>query len=80
MTNPFNRSTLWVVIGVAGISLVVAIVLTVLGPAQKFSAASDGYSVSAIGHKGLVTLLEKLDVPVVLSRNNSSAKGAASSP
>ena len=74
MTNPFNRTTLWVVIGVAVISLVVAIVLTLLGPTQKFSAASDGYSVSAIGHKGLVTLLAKLDVPVVLSRNNSSAK------
>ncbi|CAN5584450.1 hypothetical protein BH11MYX1_BH11MYX1_37520 [soil metagenome] len=74
MTNPFNRTTLCVVGGVVGVSLVVAVVLTVLGPAQKFSASSDGYSVSAIGHKGLVTLLAKLDVPVVLSRNNSSAK------
>jgi hypothetical protein len=74
VTNPFNRTTLWVVIGVVAASLVVAVVLTLLGPAQKFSASSDGYSVSAIGHKGLVTLLAKLDIPVVLSRNNSSAK------
>jgi hypothetical protein len=74
VTNPFNRTTLWVVSAVVVVSLVVTIVLTLLGPAQKFSASSDGYSVSAIGHKGLVRLLEKLDVPVVLSRNNSSVK------
>ncbi len=76
MTNPFNRTTLWVVGGVVAISLIVAVVLTVLGPSQKFSAGSDGYSVSAIGHRGLVRMLEKLDVPVVLSRNNSTVKAA----
>jgi hypothetical protein len=46
----------------------------VMGPGEKYSAGSDGYSVSAIGHKGLVELLQKLDMPVVLSRNDSAVK------
>lgn len=74
MTNPFSRTTLWIIIGVGLASLVVTVVLTVMGPGEKYSVGSDGYSVSAIGHKGLVELLEKLDIPVVLSRSDSSVK------
>jgi hypothetical protein len=76
VTNPFSKTTLWVVISVAIISLVTTVVLTVLGsdPGDKTSAGSDGYSKSAIGHRALIELLGKLDVPVVVSRNNSSAK------
>jgi len=74
MTNPFSRTTLWIVIGVALASLGVMVALTIMGPPAKTSAGSDGYSVSAIGHQGLVRLLEQLDVPVVLSRNDSATK------
>ena len=74
MTNPFSKTTLWIIIGVGIASLAVTVILTVMGPGAKYSAGSDGYSVSAIGHKGLVELLQKLDVPVVLSRNDSAVK------
>jgi hypothetical protein len=73
MTDPFSRTALLAVIGVAAASLVVAVVLTIAGDdfTSKRSAGADAYSVSAIGHKGLVRLLEKLDVPVVVSRSDS---------
>jgi len=74
VTNPFSKTTLWIIIGVGITSLAVTVILTVMGPGAKYSAGSDGYSVSAIGHKGLVELLQKLDVPVVLSRNDSAVK------
>jgi hypothetical protein len=76
VTNPFSKTTLWVVISVAIVSLVTTVVLTVLGddPGDKTSAGSDGYSKSAIGHRALIELLGKLDVPVVVSRNNSAVK------
>jgi hypothetical protein len=76
MTGPFSRSTLWVVTAVAAISLVVAVALTVLGggPSTQRSAGADAYSRSAIGHRALVELLERLDVPVVVSRNSSADK------
>jgi len=77
MNNPFSRTTLWVVIGVSVASLVVAVALTLFGEQLKGgepSAGTDTYSVSAIGHHGLVKLLEALDVPVVRSKSNSAGK------
>jgi hypothetical protein len=76
VTGPFGRTTLVVVIVVAAVSLGVAVVLTVVGDdlGVRRSAGVDAYSVSAIGHKGLVRLLEKLDIPVVVSRSDSGDK------
>lgn len=76
MTNPFSRPTLAIVIGVAVASLVVAAVLTLFGDelGERRSAGVDGYSRSAIGHRALVKLLEKLDIPVVVSRSDSVAR------
>jgi hypothetical protein len=76
MTGPWSRTALIAVIGVVGASLAVAVVLTVLGNdlGDQRSAGVDGYSVSAIGHRGLVQLLERLGVPVVVSRNDSAAR------
>jgi hypothetical protein len=76
MTNPFSRTTLIVVIAVAAVSLGVTVALTIVGDdlGERRSAGVDGYSVSAIGHRGLARMLEKLDVPVVVSRNNSGDK------
>jgi hypothetical protein len=78
VTNPFSRTTLWVVSGVAIASLIVTVVLTVVGgnPDARGTAGANGYSVSAIGHKALIEMLEKLDVPVVVSRNASAQKAA----
>lgn len=80
MTGPFSRPTLAIVIGVAAASLVVAAVLTLFGDSLGAppSAGVDGYSVSAIGHRGLVRLLERLDIPVVVSRSDSAARAAHS--
>ncbi len=76
MANPFTRTTLTVVISVVAVSLGITVALTLVGDdlGDKRSAGVDGYSVSAIGHKGLVRLLEKLDVPVVVSRSDSGDK------
>lgn len=76
MTGPWSRTALIAVIGVVGASLAVAVVLTVLGDdlGSQRSAGVDGYSVSAIGHRGLVELLDRLGVPVVVSRNDSAAR------
>jgi hypothetical protein len=76
VTGPLSRPALAAVIGVVAVSLAVAAALTVFGDelGSKRSAGVDGYSVSAIGHQGLVRLLEKLDVPVVVSRSDSAAR------
>ncbi|HEX3479535.1 MAG TPA: DUF4350 domain-containing protein [Kofleriaceae bacterium] len=76
MTGPWSRTALIAVIGVVGASLAVAVVLTVLGDdlGDRRSAGVDGYSVSAIGHRGLVELLGRLGVPVVVSRSDSAAR------
>ncbi|HEX3765960.1 MAG TPA: DUF4350 domain-containing protein [Kofleriaceae bacterium] len=76
MTGPWSRTALIAVIGVVAVSLAVAVVLTVRGDdlGGRRSAGVDGYSVSAIGHRGLVQLLEKLDVPVVVSRSDSAER------
>jgi hypothetical protein len=77
MTNPFSKRTLAIIIVVAAVSLGAAVVLTVMGDdlnASAPSAGADSYSVSAIGHRGLVDILEKLEIPVLKSRGNSSDK------
>jgi len=77
MTNPFSRTTVIVVVAVAAISLAAAVALTVFGDElgeREPSAGADTYSVSAIGHRGLVEVLGKLDIPVVKSRSDSGDK------
>jgi hypothetical protein len=77
VTNPFSKTTLWVVIGVAIVSLTVTVVLTIVGgDPEHATAGPNGYSRSAIGHRALIELLEKLDVPVVVSRDASPLKAA----
>ena len=78
LSNPFSKTTLVVVIGVAAASLVVAIMLAVLGsdPTRQRSAGTDSYSYSAIGYKGLVELLGRLDIPVESSRDASADKAS----
>ena len=76
-SGPFSRTTLWVITGVAALSLIVATVLVMIGsdPSSQRSAGADAYSRSAIGHRGLVELLRRLDIPVVVSRHGSASKG-----
>ncbi|HUJ63554.1 MAG TPA: DUF4350 domain-containing protein [Kofleriaceae bacterium] len=76
MTAPFSRTTLAIVIGVTALSLAVAGALAAIGDDLEpiRSVGADGYSVSAIGHKGLVELLDRLDVPTIVSRGQSADK------
>lgn len=76
--TPFRRRTLWILGAVVLVSLVTTIALFLFvddldgGP----TAGSDAYSRSAIGHHGLVALLEKRGVPVVVSQSDSGARAA----
>jgi hypothetical protein len=74
--SAFSRTTATLIAAVLGVSLVGAILLSIFldDIAGRPSASSDGYSVSAIGHHGIVEVLEELDVPVVVSRHASGAK------
>jgi hypothetical protein len=76
MTAAFSRTTIVAVIAVAAVSLGVAVALMLGGDdlATKVSAGADSYSRSAIGHKGLVELLVRLDIPVIVSRDRSEQK------
>lgn len=72
----FSRTALTLVVGAIAASLVGMVLLSVFldDITGRPSASSDGYSVSAIGHHGLVDVLEELDIPVVVSRHASGAK------
>jgi hypothetical protein len=71
-----------VVLAVVGsLSLVTSLLLLVFGPelSSPPSASTNGYSKSAVGHRALVELLRKTDVPVLVSRvRDSQARMRAS--
>lgn len=73
---PFRRRTLWLLGIVVAISLATTVALTVFGGDLEAppSAGTDAYSRSALGHHGLVTLLERVDVPVVVSQSHSAER------
>lgn len=72
----FSRTAITLVVGAIIASMIGMVILSVFldDIVGKPSAAPDGYSVSALGHRGLVEVLGDLDVPVVVSRNRSEAK------
>ncbi|MBX3156519.1 MAG: DUF4350 domain-containing protein [Deltaproteobacteria bacterium] len=76
MTSPFSRGAVIASVAVVAVSIAVAVVLSVIGGdfGDKRSAGPDGYSQSAIGHRGLVEMLRRLDVPVIVSRSASGDK------
>ncbi len=76
--NPFRTRTVAIVVGVVAVSLAAAAGLTLFDEDldSTKSAGADTFSLSAIGHRGLVDLLTKLDIPVVVSRADSAAKAA----
>ncbi len=73
---PFRRRTVWILGGVALASLVAmfALFLFVDDPDGGPAAGSDAYSRSAIGHHGLVELLEQRGVPVIISQSDSGTR------
>jgi uncharacterized protein DUF4350 len=76
VSSPFGRGTLIVVVTAVLVSGAVAIALTLIGDdlAERPTEHVDSYSRSAIGHRALVKLLERLDIPVIVSRYESQTK------
>lgn len=74
--GPFSKTALAIIIPVAVVSLLVAGLLSIFGDdlAPTQSSGADGYSRSAIGHRGFVDLMRALDIPVVVSRGDSAEK------
>jgi len=74
--SPFSRRMIIGLVSVVSLSFVAALLWGVFGPELRSdrSAASDSFSRSAIGHHAFVELLRELEIPVVVSRNNSGAK------
>jgi hypothetical protein len=74
--SPFGPRATALLVGAAGISLAVAVVLAVLGGGLEDvpSAGADSFSRSAIGHRAFLDLLRRLEVPVVVSRHRSVDK------
>ena len=68
--SPFRRRTVVVLAVVGSLSLATFLLLLVFGPelSSPPSAATNGYSRSAVGHRALVELLKRTGVPVVVSR------------
>nr|MBP6837784.1 DUF4350 domain-containing protein [Kofleriaceae bacterium] len=75
-----RRSTVYVIVAVAALSLLVAAALTVFGDelagGGEPAVGPDTYSRSAIGYRGLVALLEQLGVPTVRSRREDGSQHA----
>ena len=78
MTGPFSRRALIALVVGTLLSGALALALTGFGDelAERQSAGANSYSTSAIGHRGLVRLLERLDIPVDVSRFESSERAA----
>jgi hypothetical protein len=72
----FSRTAITLVVGAIAASFIGMLVLTAFldDIVSRPSAAPDGYSVSALGHRGLVEVLRDLDMPVVVSRSRSGSK------
>ncbi|MCG8425473.1 MAG: hypothetical protein MJE77_46945 [Proteobacteria bacterium] len=75
-SSPFRRQTVILLASIAAISFAAAVVVAIFSEdiSAPSSTGANTYSRSAIGHRGLVELLERLDVPVLVSEHNSAGK------
>jgi hypothetical protein len=76
-----SRRAALIIAGVCTLSLLTGILLAVAGadrPARP-GAGAHGFSTSAVGHRGLVEVLEALDVPVLRSRWETLARAERAS-
>jgi hypothetical protein len=61
-------------VALASLALFFVLLLVGLDPEPTTSLGADGYSVSGLGHSGLLALLEERGVPVLSSRWDSAAR------
>jgi len=79
--NPFTKTSLAWVVGLAVPSFLVALFYSIYSPqlSEIGSDGADAFSVSAVGLKGVVELLDELDVPVLISRRHSARRSGEDS-
>ena len=79
--GPFEKRVVIVVAGVGVLSLLAFLVLMLFGDevGGVSSSGSDSYSRSAVGHQAFVKFLERLDIPISVSRFASADKARAGS-
>ncbi len=69
-----TRFALGLGVALASLALFFVLLLVGLNPEPTTSLGADGYSVSGLGHSGLLALLEERGVPVLSSRWDSAAR------
>jgi hypothetical protein len=75
-STPFSRTAILAITFLVIASLSVVVWLTVKSEDLEgdVSYGTDGYSASAIGHRGLIDLLGRLDIPVIVSQGDSAER------
>lgn len=70
------RTVFWLIL-VGGLSFAAAGYFMIFGDGEVgVTASANAFSRSAIGHRAVVEMLRRLDVPVVVSRHDSAAKAS----
>jgi hypothetical protein len=74
--SPFSRRALLVLFGLGGLSFLCALVFAFAeeDPAEIPDHRANAHSRSAIGHSDAVALLERLDIPVIVSHADSAQR------
>lgn len=74
--GPFSRKRTVLLFALGALSLLSWLLLIVFGEALEETSthAPSAYGRGALGHRALVALLQRLDIPVVVSRHASDAK------
>ena len=74
--SPFRRRTAVLLSSVVVVSLAAAVAFAIFSDdfIDISSSGANTYSRSALGHHGVVELLEKLDIPVLVSEHDSASK------
>ena len=77
----FTQKTVAILVAVGVLSFAGAAYFTIFGEdlRTKRTIGANSYSYSAIGHRALVETLRRLDVPVLISRNNTASKVGSTS-
>ncbi len=78
-TQPYSARTVYWLLGVGVLSFAAAAYFMIYAQSDVGAAKANAFSYSAIGHRALVDTLRELDIPVLVSRADSSAKAGSES-